>query len=43
MPHLKVELFEPVLCKGLPRAEDYEALDNLAAAIAEQHQGLAAR
>jgi flavorubredoxin len=43
LPQLKLELFEPVLCKGLPLAEDFEALDKLAAAIAEQHQGLAAR
>jgi len=43
LPQLKLELFEPVLCKGLPLAEDFEALDKLAASIAEQHQGLAAR
>lgn len=39
---LKLELFDPVMCKGMPRAADYEALDRLAAAIAQKHEGLAA-
>jgi flavorubredoxin len=43
MPKLKVEFLEPVLAKGLPRAEDYAALDALADTIAEKHQGLAPR
>lgn len=29
IPNLNVNLFEPVLIKGLPREEDYERLDNL--------------
>ena len=37
MPHVKAEFFEPVMCKGLPRAEDYEALDRLAEGIAAKH------
>jgi flavorubredoxin len=40
IPNLKVELLEPVIIKGLPREEDFEALDNLAATIAKKHQNL---
>ncbi len=40
---LKVELLEPVLAKGLPRAADYEALDRLAEVIAEKHAALGPR
>ncbi len=35
---LKLELLEPVICRGLPRAADYAALDKLAAAIADRHR-----
>jgi hypothetical protein len=38
---LELELFDPVMCKGMPRAADYEALDRLAAAIALRHESLA--
>jgi flavorubredoxin len=38
LPNLKVELLPPVLCKGLPRDDDFKALDNLAAAIALKHK-----
>ncbi|MDD3582184.1 MAG: FprA family A-type flavoprotein [Desulfobacca sp.] len=38
MPNLKVEILEPVICKGLPKAADYQALDNLAASIATKHR-----
>jgi flavorubredoxin len=38
--NLKVELLEPVLAKGYPAAEDYRALDGLAAAIAAKHRGI---
>jgi flavorubredoxin len=41
IPNLKVELLEPVLCKGHPREADFAALDRLAAQIAERHQPLA--
>jgi len=40
MPQLKLELFEPVVAKGLPRAEDFAALDRLADAIAAKHAPL---
>jgi flavorubredoxin len=38
IPNLKVELLEPVLCKGVPSGADFEALDKLASAIAEKHK-----
>lgn len=37
IPNLKVEVLEPVLCKGQPREKDFRALENLAAAIAQKH------
>ncbi|MFC1917258.1 FprA family A-type flavoprotein [Chloroflexota bacterium] len=40
IPNLKVELLEPVIIKGLPREEDYQALDTLAVTIAEKHKNL---
>jgi flavorubredoxin len=43
MNKLKVEFLEPVLAKGMPRADDYAALDSLADTIAEKHQSLAPR
>ena len=38
IPNLKVEVLGPVLCKGFPRESDFEALDNLAEAIAAKHR-----
>ncbi len=38
IPDLKVELLDPVLCKGFPREADFEALDALATTIAEKHK-----
>lgn len=38
IPNLKVEVIEPVLCKGVPSEVDFRALDDLAAAIAEKHK-----
>jgi flavorubredoxin len=38
IPNLKVEVIEPVLCKGLPRTNDYQALEKLAATIAQKHK-----
>jgi hypothetical protein len=38
IPDLKVEILEPVLCKGFPREADFRALDNLAAVIAAKHR-----
>lgn len=38
IPNLKVEILNPVLCKGLPTESDFRALDELAAAIAAKHK-----
>ena len=38
IPNLKVEILDPVLCRGFPREADFEALDDLATTIAEKHQ-----
>jgi flavorubredoxin len=40
VPNLKVEVLPPVLCKGVPKEADFEALDRLADAIAAKHAGL---
>lgn len=40
IPNLKVEIIEPVLCKGVPAESDYRALDDLAASIAGKHREL---
>jgi flavorubredoxin len=37
---LKVELLEPVVCRGHPRKVDFAALDRLAAEVAEKHKTL---
>lgn len=36
--NLKVEVLDPVLCKGLPKEKDLQALDELAEAIAGKHK-----
>ena len=38
IPNLKVEVLEPVLCKGYPRETDFNALDKLAETIAQKHK-----
>jgi len=38
IPNLKVEVLEPVLCKGRASKKDFEALDRLAGAIAQKHK-----
>ena len=38
IPNLKVEVLDPVLCKGVPSESDLDALDRLAAAIAQKHK-----
>jgi len=38
IPNLKVEVLEPVLCKGVPSVTDFEALDKLVSTIAEKHK-----
>jgi flavorubredoxin len=40
IPNLKVEVLDPVLCKGLPREDDYAAIGRLAEAIRSKHQAL---
>jgi len=34
----KVKIIEPVIAKGCPKKEDFEALDNLANEILEKHK-----
>jgi len=38
VPNLKVEIIEPVLCKGVPSEKEFKALDDLAATIAHKHK-----
>jgi flavorubredoxin len=38
IPNLKAEVLAPVLSKGFPREEDFQALDNLADAITKKHK-----
>jgi flavorubredoxin len=38
IPNLKVEVINPILCKGQPREADYKALENLASTIAQKHK-----
>jgi flavorubredoxin len=38
IPNLKVEVLNPVLCKGFPKEVDFKALDSLAEAIAQKHK-----
>lgn len=38
IPNLKVEVIDPVFCKGAPKKADLTALGNLAATIAQKHQ-----
>jgi flavorubredoxin len=40
MPALRAEVLDPVLVRGKPRAEDFVAIDRLAAEIARLHSGL---
>jgi flavorubredoxin len=37
-PNLKVQVLDPVLCKGLPSESDYQALDTLASTITSKHK-----
>jgi hypothetical protein len=39
IPNLKVEVLDPVVCKGLPSDRDFEALDLLANTIAQKQKG----
>jgi len=40
IPNLKAEVLAPVVIQGHPKDEDFEALDRLAATIAEKHNAL---
>jgi flavorubredoxin len=40
LPNLNVQLLDPVMVKGLPKAADFENLDKLAESIAEKHHNL---
>jgi len=40
IPGLKVELLNPVICRGYPREADFKALDTLAETIARKHREL---
>jgi flavorubredoxin len=40
IPNLKVEVLDPILCKGYPQEADLVALDRLADSIVEKHRGL---
>jgi flavorubredoxin len=40
LSNLKVELIEPVICKGVPGPEDKQAIANLAETIAAKHKAL---
>jgi flavorubredoxin len=42
IPNLKVEILPPVMCKGIPQQADFEALENLAATIADKHKEIQA-
>ena len=37
IPNLKVEVIDPVLCKGLPSEDTFKALDELAVSITQKH------
>jgi flavorubredoxin len=38
IPNLKVEILKPVYCQGFPKEADFQALDDLADAIARKHK-----
>lgn len=40
IPNLKVELLEPVICRGYPREADFRALEALAESVAGKHKEL---
>jgi len=40
IPNLKVEILDPVLCRGYPREKDFAALDTLSETIARKHEVL---
>ncbi|HXK49965.1 MAG TPA: FprA family A-type flavoprotein [Clostridiales bacterium] len=38
--NLKVDVIEPVLCKGMPREEDYRKIDEMVEILEEKHKSL---
>ncbi len=38
IPNLKVDVLDPVLCKGVPEKTDFKAIDQLAGTIAQKHK-----
>jgi flavorubredoxin len=38
IPNLKVEIIDPVLCKGIPKADVFKSIDAMAATIAKKHR-----
>jgi flavorubredoxin len=40
LSNIKVELLDPVLAKGCPKGNDFQALEQLASAIAGKHRGI---
>jgi flavorubredoxin len=40
MPNLKVEFLDQVVCKGMPKEGDFQALDRLADSVARKHKEL---
>lgn len=38
IPNLKVEIIDPVLCKGIPSADVLKSIDGMAATIAKKHK-----
>lgn len=38
IPNLEVEVLDPVLCRGFPREQDFQALETLADTIAAKHK-----
>ncbi len=43
VPNLDAEILDPVVCKGLPRQEDYNSLGELATTIGAKHRELGVR
>jgi flavorubredoxin len=40
IPNLKAEILPPVVCKGMPRAADFDAIERLSSSIVEKHSAL---
>ena len=38
IPNLKVDIIDPVLCKGFPKDDDFKAIEKMAEAIAQKHK-----